>query len=157
MSFQQQVYGYLVQLQLPFDNERIAAAKFRIKVLRTEAEMLKDLAVRYDENRRAYENSVPEILSLLENDDEGHWEFCDNDEQFAEVFLEWSAEERIDEIFKCISLEESANDMHWKELADGTTIIFAGGETSGDDPSGFGFGCLKDLTRFGLLDALGIT
>ena len=151
----EQLYGYIVQVLLPIDTERANIAALKLKVLREQAKTLEAWALHYDEDRCMYENLVPEMMALLEHPSD-HWGFTDSDEQFAETFLKWATPERLKECIECVNLVDPPKDMNWKKLKDGSTIIFAGGTADGGEPSGFGYGCLKDLDRFGMFDALGI-
>lgn len=149
---------YMVLIQLPIDLDRMNAAKEFLKKMREQAESLKGYALKFDFNRRQYENchDVLDILKLME-DHENEWEFADDDEDFAETFLGWATEERLNEILECINLVDPGQDMAWRELPDGSTILIAGGDSTGDEPDGYGYGCLKDASRFGLFEPLGIT
>jgi hypothetical protein len=156
MTVGTQLQCYMVLVTLPIDPDRIATARERLKKLRDQAETLKAWALHYDEDRGMYENIVPDIVDILEKDEVGAWDFCSSDEEFAEVFLEWATDSRLDEILECITLKDPAKDMAWRELPNGATILVAGGDSYGGDPDGFGFSCLKDLDRFGLFEPLGI-
>jgi hypothetical protein len=153
----QRLRGYLVIAPCPIKDDRVGAAKFILEKLRGEAKDLHGLAGHYDGNRRSYENNVPLILQVLA-DHGDEWEL-DDDQSFAESYLQQATEERLTEIIEFINTTDddypTTTDIATRRLGNGRQIIFAGGFCR-SEPFGMAYNCLKDASRFGLFGALGI-